>query len=468
MRSYEETLGHLFQLRRFGARPGLEVIQTLLAELGDPQTRFPSVHVAGSKGKGSVAAMTASILGHTGRRTGLFTSPHLQSYRERMRIDGRLISRDEVVSGIERIEGLTQELLKEGRLPQPPTFFEVTTALAFDWFAHENVDQAVIEVGLGGRLDSTNVLPAPVGVITSIEYEHTEILGPTLTDIAREKAGILHPGLVAVVGEVPAEAMSEIARAARSRGVGLWRSGTEIRIEARELFEGGQRISVRTPARRIADVEIPLSGTFQATNAALAIAASDRFGASQQFTLSEADIREGLRSVVWRGRLERVSEGPDLFLDVAHTEESARAVARSLAEIYPFTDPKDNVLVFGVLKEKRVDAILDALSPLAETIVLVPVRSDRGVPITDLRRCAVGRFKRVVLADSVASGLSLARAGVDREGLVLVTGSDYLAGEVLDLLTGSEAKEPDLSDPVVVPALKIPASSHATDRGAPR
>jgi dihydrofolate synthase/folylpolyglutamate synthase len=172
--------------------------------------------------------------------------------------------------------------------------------------------------------------------------------------------------------------------------------------------------------------------------------------------------------VVWRGRLERVSEGPDVFLDVAHTEESARAVARSLAEIYPFTDPKDNVLVFGVLKEKRVDAILDALSPLAETIVLVPVRSDRSVPITDLRRSAVGRFKRVVLADSVASGLSLARAGVDREGMVLVTGSDYLAGEVLDRLTGAKENEPDLSDPVVVPALKIPASSHATDRGAPR
>jgi dihydrofolate synthase/folylpolyglutamate synthase len=447
---YQATLERLFRLRRFGARPGLEVIRGLLHGLGDPQASFRAVHVAGSKGKGSVAAMTSSILAAHGRATGLFTSPHLQSYCERVRTNTGRIEPSDVVAGVHRIEEIATKLVAEKNIGQSPTFFEVTTALAFDWFARQGVSDAVIEVGLGGRLDSTNVLRSPIGVITTIEYEHTEVLGSTIREIASEKAGILHPGMHAIVGDLPSEAWEEIHRTALAHGVPIWRLGHEIAVGDREIYEGGQRIDVRVPNLTLRDLEIPLQGTFQSGNAALAIAAACQFGRAEGFEVTENEIRRGLASVVWRGRLERVARRPDLIVDVAHTLESARAVVRSLAEIYPTVLPHENVLVFGCLQGKPADSILDALSPLARTVVVVPVRSDRARPPEELRRLATGVFARMVQAPSLALGLELGRAATGAEGFTLVTGSDYLVGEVLDLISGALPSEPDLSDPGIL------------------
>ena len=204
--AYRRTLERLFERRRFGLRPGLEVERALLRALGEPARRFPAVHVTGSKGKGSVATMAAAILTAHGLRTGLFTSPHLASYRERIRLDGREISAAEVVTGLERVEQAGERLMRSRTIDREPTFFEATTALAFDWFARQGVDAAVVEVGIGGRLDATNVLDSRVGVLTTVELEHTDLLGPTLEAIATEKAGILHRGLAGVLGELPADA----------------------------------------------------------------------------------------------------------------------------------------------------------------------------------------------------------------------------------------------------------------------
>jgi dihydrofolate synthase / folylpolyglutamate synthase len=444
---YTEALRTLYALRRFGMRPGLETIRALLHALDDPQRAFRAVHVAGSKGKGSTAALTESILRAAGRTTGLFTSPHLASYRERIRIDGEPIAYEAVVDGLSRVTDAAETLRRRGALEHEPTFFETTTALGFQHFARSHVDAAVVEVGLGGRLDSTNVLDAPVAVLSTLELEHTEILGPTILDIAREKAGILHPGQHALLGVLPPSARAEVDRRAYAAGIPAWHLGEELRISDRTLSPKGQRFDLELPTRSVERVAIPLYGTFQPSNAALAVAAADRFAGALDFSLSANAIRQGARSVVWRGRLERVDTAPDLFLDVAHTPESARRVAESLGEISPFNAPEDSAILFGCLEGKRIAEILAALEPIARTLVIVPVSSGRSAAPAEIRRIATGRFPRLVQAGGAVDGLRLARAATGEAGLTLVLGSDYLVGEILREREGSGVGEPDLSDP---------------------
>jgi len=461
---YRASLEELFQRRRFGIRPGLETVEALLAELGHPERKFPSIHITGSKGKGSTAVMAQSILSAHGLRTGLFTSPHLVTYRERARVDGRMIPRSAVVEGLARVEAAARAAEAAGRVDRAPTFFEVTTALAFDWFAREAVAAAVVEVGIGGRLDSTNVLDARVGVITTVELEHTELLGPDLASIAREKSGIFHPGMSGVVGELPPEARTVVEATATRVGVPLWHFDKEFRVEERSLSADGQSFSVHLPGRSLDHLFLPLLGRFQPVNAALAVAAAARFLSATGRDLSTSAVASGLGSVRWPGRLERVAKRPELFYDVAHTPESARSLAQSLAEISPLADPGESAIVFGCLRDKDAGRILDALSPLARTLVVVPIRSDRGARPADLRVAAAGRFPRMVEARSAAEGVAIARAGTGPDGFTLVAGSDYLIGE---LLRGEESRdEPDLSDPGVSnPA--APADAAKSGRGRP-
>ena len=443
---YRATLDGLYRRRRFGLRPGLEVIRALLERLDHPERRYPAIHITGSKGKGSVAAMAQSILTAHGVRTGLFTSPHLESYRERMRIDGTMIDPDEVVRGFARVDAAARSLESNGAIPHPPTFFEATTALALDWFARAAVDAAVVEVGIGGRLDATNVLDARVGVITTIELEHTEVLGSTLGAIAHEKSGILHPGMTGVIGELPAEARAVVEAEARERGIPLWHLGSEVTVGGREISEHGQRLDVHVPGQAFEALSLPLHGRFQPGNAALAVAAVVRFATATGRGVQPEAVRAGLARVVWPGRLERVARRPELIYDVAHTPESARLVAQSLGELFPLADPSASAIVFGSLQGKSVARIFDALAPLARTIVLVPVLSERTMPVAELRAHAVGRFSRIVLARNANEGLRLGRAATTAEGFTLVVGSDYLVGELVRTAHGGN-DEPDLSDP---------------------
>lgn len=443
---YRSTLDALYRRRRFGLRPGLEVIQQLLAGLGNPERRYPSIHITGSKGKGSVARIAQEVLTHQGLRTGRFVSPHLASYRERIVLDGGPISERETVAGLARVEAVAAQLERSGGIEHAPTFFEATTALALDWFAREHVEVAVIEVGIGGRLDATNVLDSKVGVITTIELEHTDLLGSTRAAIAREKSGIFHRGMTGVVGELPPDALAGVESEASRLGVPLWHLGGEVRVEDRTLSEDGQSFSLRWPGTRLDDSAIRLLGRFQPGNAALAVAAVARFFYATGRTLDPAATRRALLAVTWPGRLERAGRRPDLYYDVAHTPESARAIAQSLAEIAPLADPAENAIVFGSLAGKDVVRILDGLSPLARTLVVVPVRSERGMPASEIRALAVGRFPRIVEAPNATQGLRVGRAATGPDGFTLVIGSDYLIGE-LKRSAGEGADEPDLSDP---------------------
>jgi len=442
---YRAALEALYARRRFGLRPGLEVERALLAELGGPERRLPAVHVTGSKGKGSVATMAAAVLSAHGLRTGLFTSPHLASYRERLRLDGREIAADEVVEGLARIEAAASRLSAAGTIPREPTFFEVTTALALDWFARAGADAAVVEVGIGGRLDATNVLASRVGVVTTVELEHTDLLGETVEAIATEKAGILHRGMRAVVGDLPADAAAAVARVADRHGVPVWTHGREVRVQRTELRADGQTVDVRAPGVELLGLELPLLGAFQVGNAGLAVAACAAFLEAGGAALEPGAVRRALAHVRIPGRLQRLARDPELIYDVAHTPGSARAVARSLAEIAPLADPSSSAIVFGCLAGKDVGGILDALAPVARNLVVVPVRSERAMPIGDLRAAAAGRFARVVVAPNAAAGVRLARAATGADGLTLVVGSDYLIGELLRDPAADD--EPDLSDP---------------------
>lgn len=442
---YREALASLYARRRFGLRPGVEIERALLAELGHPERDLPAIHVTGSKGKGSVATMAAAILTAQGKRTGLFTSPHLASYRERARVDGREVSARDVVEGVTRVEEVAGRLRRAGTIDRDPTFFEVTTAIALDWFARRGVDAAVVEVGIGGRLDATNVLASRVGVITTVELEHTDILGPTVAAIATEKAGIFHAGMRGVLGDLPADAASAAARVAGREGVGLWSLGRELHAHRTELGPDGQTLVVRGPGFDLDRLHIPLLGSFQVGNVALAVAGAARFLAAGGEELDPEAVRRGLARVRIPGRFQRIARDPELLYDVAHTPDSARAVAVSVAEVAPLADPSASAIVFGCLGGKDVGGILDALAPIARTVVVVPVRSERSMPLGEIRAAAGGRFARVVVAPSAGDGVRLARAATGPDGVTLVTGSDYLIGE---LLRGPEATdEPDLSDP---------------------
>lgn len=447
---YREALAHLFRLRRFGARPGLEVMQALLEALGDPQQEFRTIHVAGSKGKGSVAAIAASLLGATGRPVGLYTSPHLVSYRERARIGSETIPAEAVVDGLRRIADEESRLRRLGRIDREPTFFEQTTALAFLWFAQRGIADAVVEVGIGGRLDATNVLRSDVGVITSIELEHTEVLGSTREAIAREKAGILRGGMDAVIGPLPHDAAHAVA-ATVPPTTRLWWAGSDLGVPSRTPESRGQRLDLQTPLGRRRGLRLPLIGAHQASNAAVALAAVERYLQRRGESLTEAAARRGLANVRWRARLERISRRPEFYLDVAHTPDSVEAARTAIAELSPLLDPAGSVVVFGCLADKRVEEMLERLNLLASTCIVVPLRSSRSADPGEIARLARGRFARVVQAPDAATAYALARSAVREPGLGLVLGSDYLAGELLRHLEGSAADEPDLSDPGVEP-----------------
>jgi dihydrofolate synthase / folylpolyglutamate synthase len=476
---FQSTLQYLWGLKRLGTRPGPEVTAAVLHELGDPQRRFRSIHITGSKGKGSVAALCASMLRSAGLRTGLYTSPHLLSYRERARIDGEPASPTDLVEGIARVRGALDRLERTGGIDREATFFEVTTAWAFDLFGRKGVEAAAIEVGLGGRLDSTNVLEAPVTVVTTLELEHTELLGPTIQDIAREKAGIFHRNAWGVSGVEEGPGLEELRRHAFRAGVPLWELGREVQISGREGFERSgepwQRLSVRTPARDHPGLEVPLAGAFQARNVAVAVAAVDLFARNLGRPIGEEEVRKGLAEAHWPGRMERLARRPPFYVDAAHTPGSAREVVGAIREIHPEWDPEESVLLFSCLADKRVEEILQELSPIARELVTFSLGSERALPGRDIARAARGCFPKVVVAPGVEEALRLARVSVGPHGVLVATGGVYLAGAVLSSVRGIPSEGPDLSDPVgrsvvsataPVPSQAAPLAPRA--RGTPR
>ncbi|MCE5262095.1 MAG: bifunctional folylpolyglutamate synthase/dihydrofolate synthase [Deltaproteobacteria bacterium] len=414
--NYRETLAYLAGLNPMGIRLGLDAIRSLLGQLGNPQESFPSVLIAGTNGKGSVAAMTASILQAAGFRTGLYTSPDLIDLRERIRIDGRMIGRAEMAACAEEIRV---------RLREEVSYFEFLTAIAFLYFQQQKVDVAVLEVGLGGRLDATNVVTPLVSVITNISLEHRAYLGNTLVEIAREKAGIIKEGGICLTAARQKVVIGLLEAICRERGARLFRVGKEIRAT---IHRDGT-FSYRGIGRPHERLRSPLAGRHQIANAALALAAVEQLGESG-FRVAEEAVLRGLKRTRWPGRLEILRRAPMLIADGAHNPAGAATLSRALRNDFPH---RRLILLFGVLGDKDYRTMARRLFPLADRVIVTRPHSERALSPDRLRACA-GYAARVEVIEDPRSALRRALKLAGEDDLVCAAGSLYLVGEIKKLM----------------------------------
>ncbi|MCB9134354.1 MAG: bifunctional folylpolyglutamate synthase/dihydrofolate synthase [Anaerolineales bacterium] len=411
----------------------LRRVHTLLAALGDPHRAYPVIHIAGTKGKGSTAAFCAAALQSAGYRTGLYTSPHLEDYSERFQIDRVPVSHEVFAMLVKDIQPSVAEI-------PHITSFEIEAALAFWYFAREKVQVAVIEVGMGGRLDATNVVTPLVSVITTISLDHVPILGTTLAEIAGEKAGIIKKNHPVVCGPQPNQASDVIHAIARERQSPLIQVGDQVTYTERGAGLERQTIEVVFSKDEPVVLKIPLLGPHQVENAATAYAAL-RVAQSEGLKITEAAICNGFASVTWPGRFEILTHTPvPLILDGAHNQDSARRLRETLDQYYP---SRPTVLIFGVSGDKNVREILAELHPIhaeaGEITMLIATQSThaRAMPTDQLVAQAQEAGYTTVAAPSVQEALTFARNVVPSNGLILVTGSIFVAGEARTVLRES-------------------------------
>ena len=420
--------------------PSLGRVQALTGLLGDPQRAFPVIHVTGTNGKGSTAAMIESLLRATGLRTGRFTSPHLTSVNERIAIDGEPISDerfDDVWREIEPLVALVDEQQIDG---VAMTFFEIITCMAFAAFADAPVDVAVLEVGLGGTWDATNVADADVAVITPIDLDHTHLLGGTVAAIAAEKSGIIKPGAQAILaGQSLAAAEVLLARCAEVGAIAQ-REGLDFGVLGRQLAVGGQLVRLNGAEGPVEDVFLPLYGAHQAANAAQALAAVEAFLGLK--AVNPDLVREGFAQVRFPGRMEVVRRGPTVVLDAAHNPHGARATAAALTEAFGFNPL---VGVVGAMADKDARGLLEVFAEVMNEVVVTAVAStSRGMPAEQLGELAAEVFgaERVTVAPRLDDALEVAIGRAEAEGAgspgVVVTGSVVLVGEARALLVSDE------------------------------
>ena len=427
---YEETLRWLYEQETMGIKFGLANTTELLSRLGDPHLRFRSLHIAGTNGKGSVSAMAASVLREAGYRTGLYTSPHLVDFRERIQVDGQPIGQRAMLRLAEEVRGIAEDMRASSEAKRL-TFFELTTAMAFAHFADQGVEEAVVEVGMGGRLDATNVLSPDCAVIATIALEHTRYLGPTIAAIAGEKAGIIKPGVPVVTIDQTDEALDVIRARAAELAAPLKVVGRDVGYQLIGSSLDGTEVFVEELG---AAVRVPLLGSYQAANCALACGALVELMHRGLYIPEEA-VPRGLSRVQWPGRLEIVAEAPRLIFDVSHTPSGARAVA---GEVERLVGGKV-LLVLGVLEDKDLEGIAAAFGPIARRAVAAAPRTPRARPAAEVA-AALAPYCPAEAADDVGGAIERALALAGPEDTVLVTGSLYTIGEAKRWLDGKTGR----------------------------
>jgi dihydrofolate synthase / folylpolyglutamate synthase len=423
-----DPLEYLFGLERFGIKFGLENMRALVASLGHPERAFRSVHIAGTNGKGSVTAIVDSALRAAGFRSGRYTSPHLVDLSERFVVDGRPIDHEVLLATVSHVREHVEKLIAGGVLSAQPTFFEVTTAAALEFFAASGVDIAVIEVGLGGRLDATNVITPDATAITSIAFDHEKYLGQTLSSIASEKAGIIKPKVPVVIGALDPDAEAAIESIARERGATIVRANEGVALERLPAPPGAPtRIRLRTPTHDYGELTISLRGVHQIRNAVVAVRLLELLD-TLEVRVPAAAIADGLASVSWPGRLEhrRVSVDREMILDAAHNPAGAAALAAYLGETFDEKLP----LVFAAMRDKDVPRMFEVLLPAVSTVILTRASNRRSADLEDLAQQASAATSktsvliRPALADALATAWSLSPR-------IVVAGSIFLLGDVL-------------------------------------
>lgn len=406
-------------------------MQALLEALGDPHRAAPCVHIAGSKGKGSTAAMLASILTRAGYRTGLFTSPHVHRFEERIQLDGRMIPPERVAEFVEQLRPVAAAM-DVGPLGGP-TFFELTTAMAWLYFRTVAAEIVVLEVGLGGRLDATNLCRPLATIITSISRDHTRLLGDRLEQIAREKAGIIKPGVPVITGVGEAGPLDVIRSVAAEHQAACTVLGEALRWEARPAGDSAAplprlRLDLQTPWREHHGLTVPLPGEHQARNAALAAAAADCLDAAGEFRIAPEAVAAGLAAVRWPLRVEVVGERPLVILDAAHNDASIAALLETLRPLRV----RRRIVIFGASRDKDAPAMLRLLAGCFDEIVVTRyLGNPRAYPVEELSRLAAEAFPGPVrCSPHPQAAWELARGEAAEDDLICVTGSFFLAGEI--------------------------------------
>jgi dihydrofolate synthase/folylpolyglutamate synthase len=431
---YLESVNYLYGLGHevLAAKYGLENIKALLDKLGRPDLSFKSVIIAGTNGKGSVSAMLDSMAREAGHRVGLYTSPHLVDIEERIRVGGTAIGSPAFAALATEVREAGESLVGEGRLSSVPTFFEQLTAIALSHFDREGIELAVLEVGLGGRLDATNAVDRILSVVTGIDYDHQNILGDTIIDIAREKAAIIQRGAKVVIGRQGHQIATDVLmKRCLTEGVLPVFANEPSNVSISE--SGRTTFDYESAHGNYSNVILSLRGRHQAENAAAAIESAESLS-EVGFEIGRRAILDGLRKVVWPGRLELVDDRPSILIDGAHNPAGARTLRRYVEEFWkgPVT------LVFGAMSDKDVEGMAAVLFPQAKSIVLTRVRDSRAATNARMGKLALSATQNVIFTETVSQALSWARSVTVPEGLIIFAGSLYLAGEVKRLLSSED------------------------------
>ena len=436
--TYDEALSYLASLEELGIKLALQNISQVLSALGNPERRYPCVLISGTNGKGSVAAMLRAILSRSGRRTGLYTSPHLIRHEARIVVDDRPVSPGDFAAALTIVRDAIDGLMRRGTLVAQPTHFETITAAAFHHFASAGIEFAVLEVGMGGRLDATVLARPRLSIITNVALEHTAFLGDTIGAIAAEKAGVLPESGILLTAERHPEAIEAFRVRAGDTGGRLIELGAYARVEPGD--EG--RLTVRTARRAHEDLRPALRGPHQAANAALAVAACDLLE-EIGFPITEEAIRRGLETTIWPGRFQILERRPRLILDGAHNPAACAALRDALISL-PGTSPGETTLIFGVMRDKEHGGMMATLFPRARRIVLTRGRSSRfrepHALLPEARRIVKPRTPSaevstiVTVAESVSEALRSASEVTPPTGTICVAGSLYLVGETMEIL----------------------------------
>jgi dihydrofolate synthase/folylpolyglutamate synthase len=418
--TYQEALDFLYPLHRFGIKPGFDRVYALLDLLGSPHKRLGLViHIAGTNGKGSVAAALASIFQDAGRKTALYTSPHLVDFTERIRIDGRQIPQESVAHYC--------SLLKDAVTDNHVTFFEATTALAFAWFADQGVDVSIIETGMGGRLDATNVVDSDYVVISTIGLDHTDWLGGTIPLIAAEKAAIIKKGCRVFTAVSQPEALHQIQKMAESCEAPLFVYGKDAVSVVTSVDPGLLELEVISATRSYPALKAPFTGSFHAANVSLAVMVAEDAGIAAEHIYSGL---ERLLQTGYRARLERIGLNPTILLDVSHNPDGMRETVNTICS-FRHQYPRVFVLL-GLASDKDAGAVIRELIRLDASFVLVNIPSERSVPAETLRSlCQKEGSEATIFRTGSDEGLAYLRAKAGDDDLILVTGSFYLAGEII-------------------------------------
>lgn len=414
------------------AQPGysLRHVEELLNRMGNPQSAASTIHIAGTKGKGSVAAMIAQVLSSSGYKTGRYTSPHLHNLRERISIDGSLISEAEFAATMAEVKPFIESMKQDATFRQL-TYFEALTALAFAYFKKKRVDFQVLEVGLGGRLDATNVVKPVVCIITSISLDHTQILGNSLEEIAREKAGIIKSGCWVVLSPQPEEAASAITDICHERKAQVVQVGRDVTWHkiGGDLSHQSLEIEGRTSKYQ---VRIPLLGDFQLENAAAAVAALEIL-VSMGFAISIADIAQGLAQVKWPGRFQILQQHPTVLVDGAHNVASMKRLVNNIKAYFAH---KRIFLVFGTSCDKDIPGIINELVPLSPQVIITQASHSRAAPLSTLAAEFTKRGIEPATGETVTEAISRALSLASRTDIICVTGSLFVVAEALDYFSG--------------------------------